>query len=422
MTDSGGRTLRRVPDDRTTTELPGTLRALVVAPQPFYTERGTPIAVRYVLEALSGLGWEADLLTFPQGEDVRIPGVRIHRVANPLGFRHVPVGLSPAKLALDVGLAHPLRRMLRTGRYVVVHAVEEAALIAAALIHRDGPRLVYDMASSLPEQLAQKAIFRAPPLPALFRGIERRVVTRAGCVVCSAGLGEHVRRLAPATPVREWRFPARPPDATAEAVAALRAELGLDASRKIVLYTGNFAGYQGVDLLLDAARRVLAARQDVVFLLVGAASEAELRAARTALEGAPPEGWRLLGRQPRARIPVFLALADILVSPRSWGANFPLKLFDYLAVGVPVLATDIPGHRCVLDERIALLVPPTADGLADGVGRLLGDPELARRLGEAARRFADTHLAWASFERLIADIYATARSEPAALRCREVPA
>ena len=84
-------------------------RVLVVAPQPFYQDRGTPIALRQVLEALSGLGYQVDVLTFPVGQDIELPGVRIFRAGNPFRIRGVPVGLSARKLLLDLSLVAALR-------------------------------------------------------------------------------------------------------------------------------------------------------------------------------------------------------------------------------------------------------------------------------------------------------------------------
>lgn len=71
---------------------------LVVAPQPFYEDRGTPIAVRQALRALSQLGYAIDVLTYPVGQSPAIPGVTYHRVANPLRLRAVPIGFSARKV------------------------------------------------------------------------------------------------------------------------------------------------------------------------------------------------------------------------------------------------------------------------------------------------------------------------------------
>lgn len=377
-------------------------RALLLAPQPFYAERGTPIAVRYVLEALSELGWQADLLTFPMGQDVAIERVRVRRVANPLGFSTVPVGFSLRKLALDGLLSLDLRRLLREHRYDIVHAVEEAALIATFLLGRDGPPLLYDMASSLPESLAEKRLLGSAPVQTVARWMEQRVLRRASFVICSAGLIGRVQRLAPQVPVREWRFPA--PRTRGNDGAGLP-DLGLDPSCRIVLYSGNFASYQGVDLLAEAARRLMGERDDLALVLLGAADEEEARAWRERMGPGLSSRLRVVPRQPRERVEAFTAMADILVSPRRSGTNFPLKLFDYLAAGKPIVATDIEAHRTVLDESLALMVPPSAEGLATGLGALLDDPARGARLATAGRNFASTHLSWSGFVTLVQDVY-----------------
>jgi hypothetical protein len=120
---------------------------LLVAPQPTYEDRGTPIAVVHVLQALSELGCDTDVLTYPIGVDVPLPGVRWFRTANPLGFEHVPVGLSWRKLALDLLMLPKMASMLRKTRYDYIHAVEEAAFPAALLGRLMGIPLLYDMQS-----------------------------------------------------------------------------------------------------------------------------------------------------------------------------------------------------------------------------------------------------------------------------------
>jgi glycosyltransferase involved in cell wall biosynthesis len=385
-------------------------RALIVSPQPFYVDRGTPIAVRYVLTALSELGWEAELLCFPKGGDVTIPGVAIRRVGNPVGIRRIPVGFSPQKLVLDALLAPMIRKRLKSGRYDVVHGVEEGAILLAVLKGRNGPPLVYDMASSLPEQLVQKRLFRLPPLPGIFELIERWVLGKAAVVVCSAGLEDRVKAIAPVTPLRPWRFPAQAPQVSSTEMLALRRKLEIPETGLILLYAGNFASYQGIELLCGAATRILGQAPEAFLVLVGAANDTEIAATRGRLPREHLNRVRLIGRQPRESIGVWLAIADILLSPRTYGVNFPLKLFDYLATGKPIVATDIAAHRCILDERIAALVPPTPEALADGIARLLANPAEAAALGAAAGRFAAEHLSWKAFVRLIDELYATARA------------
>src|SRR5262249_6631852 len=85
---------------------------LVVAPQPFYEDRGTPIAVYSVLQALGQLHYQVDLLTYPVGRPVDILGLTIIRAPNPFGIRRVPVGFSIRKLLLDFTLVVTMWRRL----------------------------------------------------------------------------------------------------------------------------------------------------------------------------------------------------------------------------------------------------------------------------------------------------------------------
>jgi len=102
------------------------MRTLFLAPQPFFRERGSPIRALRQLEVLSRLGHEADVLCYPFGEDIALPGIRIIRTWRPPGLKDVKVGPSPAKFPLDLALLLRAVRLCRRRRYAVIQAVEEA--------------------------------------------------------------------------------------------------------------------------------------------------------------------------------------------------------------------------------------------------------------------------------------------------------
>ena len=402
------------------TQLSSTLHAaiatgplvLIVAPQPFYEDRGTPIATRQLATALAMLGFQVHLLAYPIGTDQEIQGVRVIRSANPFGVRRVPVGFSLRKLGLDLGMLASYRRLLRRHRYAAIHAVEEMAFAAVAC--NSGCPVVYDMQSSLPDQLRSHWIFRAGPVQRLCRWLEGWLVKSADAIVCSAGLKDHVRSLNPSAFVTEMLYmnavglpdPARPLE--------LRARIGIAAGARVVLYSGTFEPYQGLDLLAAAMPAVLRSHPDVVFVLIGAtgrptlADDPEVRAL--------VESGRLhiLPRQERNLIPSFMAMADVLVSSRSYGENVPLKIFDYMASGRPIVATDIKAHRALLDADCAVLVDVSAQGLAAGIRRVLDDPGWAARLGERARQHSGRGAGSESFEQLVASVYGRVCDLPAA--------
>jgi glycosyltransferase involved in cell wall biosynthesis len=377
-------------------------RVLVVAPQPFYEDRGTPIALRQFLQAMGELGRSVDLVTYPIGADTPIPGLRIFRSGNPFGFRSVPIGFSLQKVILDLPLIATLHRRLSCERYECIHAVEEAAFPAAVLARRHGIPLLYDMQSSLAEQLARLA----PPARAGLDATERWLLRRSSVVVTSAGLAERVRLIVPRTPVREWHFPSAPVDSSPAEVQSLRERLGLSRPGPVVLYSGTFESYQGLPELIAAIPLVRARVPDATFVFVGADKANGLFGQGAAPSLIASGALRVIDRQPRAEMAAFLALADVLVSPRAYGGNLPLKIFDYLAAGRPIVATDIPTHRTVLAEDRAVLVAPRTDSIAKGIADVLDDPARAERLAAAARNYARTHFGWSRFVDSVESLYA----------------
>ena len=385
-------------------------RILAVAPQPFYQDRGTPIALRQVLQAASELGYRVDLLTFPVGSDVHLPGLRTFRAGNPLAIRSVPVGLSLRKLALDASLLTALRERLARETYTCLHALEEAAWPALLLARRHRVPFLYDMQSSLPEQLLKHSLARVPPVPGLMVAAERWLLTRADLVVASAGLGDRVRRMAPDTRVREWHFPSTLSEVPPDEALALRRHLGLPSECPLVLYSGTFEAYQGLDDLIGAIPTVLAAMPSARFVLVGADQAGRAALGEAAEELVRAGSLTIVERQPRDAMPVYLAMADVLVSPRAFGGNLPLKVFDYLAAGRPIVATDISTPRAVRTPRTAVLVQPNVEALAEGIVSVLRCPPRGRALGAAARQYASDHLGWSRFVRSVAEIYDDAHS------------
>jgi glycosyltransferase involved in cell wall biosynthesis len=384
-------------------------RVLVLAPQPFYQDRGTPIALLHVLSALSQRGIGADVLTFPGGVDVDLPGIRLLRVKNRFGFRHVPIGFSIRKLLLDVELALELRRLLRhsASEYIGIHALEESAFLAVLLGRRSGLPVVYDMQSSLPEQLQSRWQFRLPPIQQAMRACERWLLNRVQLVVCSAGLLNRVRSTAPSAKVREWWFPVRFGPNSPEVARALRQELKIPGSAPVVVYSGTFEAYQGLPDLLRAIPLVRQQVPGVVFVLVGRNGPSGDPVVQVANElGLLGNGvLHLVPRQPRASIAGYLAMADVLVSPRSACGNMPLKIYEYLASGRPIVATDLPVHRPALEPDRAVLVPPTPEQLATGIVSVLRDATGAATLARAAQAYAREHLGEDMFVRWIDALY-----------------
>lgn len=379
------------------------MRILMLAPQPFYEERGTPIAVRMAAETLASQGHEVDLLSFHPGKTIDMPGVRHHRIAAPPGIRHIPIGFSFKKLVCDLYMLARAARMMLQKRYDVLHAVEEAAFFALPLAAIGRAKLVYDADSVLSEQIVEKW-----PKAGLLAGVaawfERLAFRHSDLVVavCPA-VRDAARRAAPEARVHLLPDAVMGQGEVPDVADDLRALAG---ERAVALYVGNLEAYQGVALLLEAMALLVPADRPVLIVIggdQGAVEQHRLLADRLGI-GADV---RLLGPRPLGALGAYLPMADILCSPRVKGRNTPMKIFSYMASGRAILATDIESHRQVLDEDSAMLVAPDARSMAAGLHRLKEDAACRARLGDAARRKALLEYSHAAFERRLRRAYAT---------------
>ena len=380
------------------------MRILLVAPQPFYQERGTPIAVRMLVEVLCGQGHAVDLLTYHEGADLDIDGLKILRTPALPGLRHVPIGISWKKLVCDLLLSAQLLRLALSRRYDVIHAVEEAVFPAILLRSSARARVVYDMDSMLGESLVSKWRLLRPVERAL-RAIERAVIRRSDAVfaVCS-DLAQHVSDDAPDVPVFLIEDVALPSQQYCSSAEPLR-EL-LDIRGRLALYVGNLQRYQGVEQVVRAMAELPQVLDLTLVLIGGAESDiARLRALVRKLH--VEERVYLLGPRPLAQLGGFLSQADILVSPRSQGSNTPMKVYSYMNSGTPILATRILSHTQVLDDDCAQLVEPNSQALARGLATLATDERLRARLGTAARQRARERYSVEAFREKVRAAYRT---------------
>jgi len=380
------------------------VRILFLAPQPFFEVRGTPLAVLHLTKTLGSLGHEVDLLTFPRGKAVPIDGVR-HLRSLPLPVGRVKAGPSLAKMALDVPFAAEAAARIALGRYDVVHAVEEAAHLAAPFTRLLGVPLVMDVDSLIPDQLRYSGFATRGPILWLAETLEQSALRQAAAVVtvCTS-LTESVRARRADAAVYQIEDPPLTDHAHlpgGDAVATLRRELSLPPG-PVVLYSGNFEPYQGVDLLVDAMAEVEGAR--AVFMGGEPHEIAELKA--RAREKGAAERCVFAGKRPPSELPVFLAAADVLASPRRKGTNTPFKLYTYLASGRPIVATRILSHTQVIDEKTAFLVDPTPEALAAGLRAALEQPDEARARAERGLDLVEREYSEARYREKVERAYA----------------
>ncbi len=380
----------------------------MLAPEPFFEPRGTPFSEYHRIKTLGELGHHIDLVTYPLGRDVELPNLRIFRSLRPPFVRKVRIGPSPTKVVLDGLMLLTVLRRIMADRYDAIHSHEEMGLVGVWLAKWLGIPHLYDMHSSLPQQLTNFKYSECGVLRKVFTWAEGQMVHKSRVViticqelqdtVTAMGVGDRSLLIENVMGGDVDDPPTRTP-------AEVRAAWGIAPSAPLALYTGTFEAYQGVDLLIDAAAIIAARRPDARVLVVGG-EPAQVAAAKTKADARGASGVMIFtGQQPAKEIPGFVQAADLLVSPRVRGTNTPLKIYSYLRSGKPIVATNLLTHTQVLTPEIAKLVVPEPESFAHAVLELFAQPEQRTRLAAAAREVAQDKYSRESYVRRTAQAY-----------------
>ena len=317
-----------------------------------------------------------------------------------------PIGPSVRKIVLDGLLCLTALKVARRGGYDAIHSHEEAGVAGVLLARWLKLPHLYDMHSSLPQQLSNFRFAGAALARGIFERAEGFMIGGSGAVItiCQdlqdtvVGMGHGDRAVlienVMGGDVDETAGPGR---------ETVRRQWGIDPTAPLVLYTGTFETYQGLDLLLDAVAVLQRSHPAAQTLIVG--GSADQVAAYQARAQARQLPVVFTGQRPPHEIPHFVDACDILVSPRISGTNTPLKIYSYLRSGRPIVATDLHTHTQVLAADNALLVPPTPEGLAAGLARMIEHPDEAARLSANARRLSDERYSREVYLARTRDIY-----------------
>ena len=395
------------------------MKILLLAPHPFFQARGTPLAVRMVLEFLSSRGHRVDVLTLHEGEDVEIPNCRIHRIPALPGVRNVRPGFSLKKVLCDVAMFAVCLQMIRRTRYDLIHAVEESAFIAAAAGAVSGVPYIYDMDSSLAEQMVE-AYPRMHVILPILRFCESVAVRRSlGVLTVCAALEDVAHGHDPDKPVGRVEDSTLLPPSSGRRTSSGYAPLPEDATHPMAMYVGNLERYQGIDLMLDGFRHTLRRIPDASLVIVGGRDEDIRRYENVAERLGIRTNVHFLGPRPVRVLPSLLRQADVLVSPRVKGLNTPMKIYSYLDSGTAVLATRLRTHTQVLDDRSAYLVDPDPRAFGDGLALLLEDPVLRDRLASHAKQYVQEEFTPEAARRKLASFYSAMEGKVAEVKAAE---
>lgn len=380
------------------------VRVLVLAPTPFFADRGCHVRILEEARAVIPFGVQLRLATYHIGRDV--PGFPIDRIPSVPWYGKLEAGPSWHKPYLDLLLLAKALQVARTLKPHLIHAhIHEGAFIGAILKKLLRVPLLFDCQGSLTAEITDHRFVRQGSLlQRLFGVLERWINRSADFIITSAGPTVEllVRGGVPVERIRPLMDGVDTENFAPHPKAAIRVRLGLPGDRPIVVFLGILNSYQGVDLLLEAAA-----------LLKGQGAKLHF-----AIMGFPEGGYRdqaqqlgisdmvtFTGRVPYDEAPLYLCAGDIAVSPKISLTEANGKLFNYIACGLPTVAFDTPVNREILGEDALYAQFGDAAALAGAIGRLAGDRELREELGRAGRERAVREHSWKARGKELADIY-----------------
>lgn len=375
-----------------------------MAPQPYFQERGTPIAVDLLVKALSEEGNKVDLLVFNEGEDRTHSGVTLHRVKSFPSITGIKPGFSLRKLYLDLWMFFAFVRLLFKNNYQVVHAVEESSFFAMLLKPFFKYKYVSDIDSSMTTQLVDK-VAGLKILEPVLRKIESLPVRFADVVipVCDALANE----------IYEYRdkniFILKDITLTEEQAGDVADEnlraLFDHPDLPMFLYIGNLESYQGIDLLIQSFSKMIEGGRLANLLLIGGEDADIEKYNREIKRLGLTKNIVLAGKRPVSGLGYYMSQCDVLASPRTQGVNTPMKVYSYLASGKPVIATRLPTHTQVMSDENSVLAEPNESDFSEKLGLLAENKERFLDKAKKAVELIEQEHSYKAFKRTLSLAY-----------------
>jgi glycosyltransferase involved in cell wall biosynthesis len=383
----------------------------MIAPTSFFSDYGCSVRIYEEARTLKSLGHTVTVCTYRNGQDV--PGLTIRRTPS-IPFReHYEVGSSPHKIAFDLLLFWTVLATALRRRPDVIHShMHEGALIGLVISKLLRIPMVFDFQGSLTSEmmdhkfLRQDSFFYRP-----LRWLEEQIDCLSSVILTSSENArqmllseygcqpEQVHTLADCVNTETFQ-PAH--EAEQSALAKRRTALRIPQDRRIIVYLGLLADYQGTDALLHAAVHVLKHRQDVHFLIMGFPAVDHYQ--RMAHQLGIANHTTFTGKIPYHQARHYLALGDVAVAPKLSSTEGSGKILNYMAMGLPTIAFDTPVSREYLRDLGIYAKRGSALSLAEALlSALSGQGGDQRRL--ELRRVALQAYSWDHAARTILRAY-----------------
>ena len=381
----------------------------MVAACPFPANHGTPAAIREMSEELARRGHSVRVVTYPLSHDIPVTGVEIDRVAHLGSNREVSVGPSYQRLGFDALMVFKLLKVARKHNIELIHAHNyEGALIGGFVGKLTGVPVIYNAINTMIGELASFNFIRPRALAITLAKVLDYVVPRLADLIIADT--EELRSFL----IGQGIDPAR----VVTIHSGVRPEMfeGGDGARArnrfatddgpLIIYTGTFDEFQGVDYLMDAFKIVHEREPTASLLLVGSTINPTHQAKyeKMAVDLGFASRFAITSCT-LDELPDFLAAADIAVVPRPDSAGIPTKLLNYMAAGNAIVSFKQSATILQHLETAFLVDSATAGDFAKGILTVIDDPALARQLRVNVKSFVMGRFDWPSIAAKLESIY-----------------
>jgi glycosyltransferase involved in cell wall biosynthesis len=381
----------------------------MVAACPFPANHGTPAAIREMSEELARRGHSVRVVTYPLSHAIPITGVEIDRVAHVGSNRQITVGPSYQRLAFDALLVFKLFQVVRRHKVGIIHAHNyEGALVGGFVGKLTGTPVIYNAINTMIGELASFNFIRPRTLAVGLARILDYVVPRMADIIIADT--EDLRSFLLSKGIDPARVitvhsGVRPEMFDGADGSLVRDRFAADGG-PLVIYTGTFDDFQGIDHLMAAFKIVHERKPAARLLLVGSTINPAHRAKyeRMAVDLGFASRFAITSCR-LDELPGFLAAADVAVVPRPDSAGIPTKLLNYMAAGNAIVSFKQSATILQHGETAFLVDPATDSNFAQGILTVLDDPRLAQKLRTDVKSFVLGRFDWPSIAAKLEGIY-----------------
>ncbi|MBU2028357.1 glycosyltransferase family 4 protein [Patescibacteria group bacterium] len=376
------------------------MKILVVAPTPFFSDRGTHIRILEEALALEKIGHEITIATYHIGRNINLEvknKIDVRRIWRLLfWYRKLEAGPDWQKIILDLLLIRKVFFLARTQKPDIIHGhLHEGVLIGwfvKKMLFWRKIKLVADFHGSLTKEMISHGYLQTGVLNKIFGWIERFIDNLGDCAITSSwentGAIKKFRKDNQVETILDGVNLDYYQKFSSQETSKKELELPLD--KIIITYTGALIVNKGIDYLLEAIPLALAQNQQLFFILAGfPVAEAEKFVKENGLE----KNIRIIHPLNYFALPEILQASDIAIDPKDGSVNQASgKILQYMGAGLPIVCFDKSNNRRYLEEGAYYVPEFSAAELAKGIIELAGHPEKAREMGrknkERAKNFS----------------------------------